>query len=50
VIEGIRQDKLPVATEIADDFGEFDPVHPDNVKTFQMPASPKASVEKPLGN
>jgi lysophospholipase L1-like esterase len=50
VIEGIEQDKLPLAKFIADDFGDFDPAHPDAVADFQMPASPVRSTAKPLGN
>ena len=50
VVEGIKQDKLPLAADIVDDFGDFDPANPDDVTTFQMAASPKASAVKPLGN
>jgi lysophospholipase L1-like esterase len=50
VVEGIKQDQLPLAKSIADDFGDFDPAHPDAVATFEMPASPMVSREKPLGN
>ena len=46
---GIQQDKLPLAKFIVDDFS-FDPAKPDAVATFEMPASPMASKEKPLGN
>lgn len=50
VVEGIKQDKLPLAKFIADDFKDFDPAHPDSVNDFQMPASPQSSSVKPLGN
>jgi hypothetical protein len=50
IVEGIKQDKLPLAQFIVDDFGDFDPAHPDPVADFKMPASPTASKEKPLGN
>ncbi|HEV2692462.1 MAG TPA: rhamnogalacturonan acetylesterase [Verrucomicrobiae bacterium] len=50
VILGIQQAKLPLAKSIVDDFGDFNPAKPDAVTTFQMPASPTASTEKPLGN
>jgi lysophospholipase L1-like esterase len=50
VVEGIQQDKLPLARFIVPDFKGFDPAHPDPVDAFQMPASPKESAEKPLGN
>jgi hypothetical protein len=50
VVEGIKQDKLPLAKYIVADFGVFDPAHPDPVADFTMPASPNHSSEKPLGN
>ena len=50
VVEGIKQDKLPLAKSIVDDFKSFDPAKPDAVATFEMPASPNGSVVKPLGN
>ena len=50
VVEGIKQDKLPLAKSIVDDFGNFDPSKPDDVSKFEMPASPNVSAAKPLGN
>ncbi len=50
VVEGIKQDKLPLAKFIVDDFKSFDPAKPDAVATFEMPASPTVAREKPLGN
>jgi lysophospholipase L1-like esterase len=50
VVEGIKQDKLPLAQFVVDDFGDFDPAKPDPVATFEMPASPVSSSAKPLGN
>jgi hypothetical protein len=41
---------LPLAKDIVSDFKGFDPAHPDPVDTFYMPASPKQSIVKPLGN
>jgi lysophospholipase L1-like esterase len=50
VVEGIKQDKLPLAKSIVADFGDFDPARPDAVDTYEMPASPMFSDVKPLGN
>jgi len=50
VVEGIKQDKLPLAKYIVDEFKGFDPAHPDSPADFQMPVSPVTSSEKPLGN
>jgi lysophospholipase L1-like esterase len=49
VVLGIQQAKLPLAKSIVPDF-KFDPAQPDDVKQFEMPASPNASTVKPLGN
>ena len=46
---GIEQNKLPLAKSLVDGF-TFDPAHPDDVKTFEMPVSPNISTAKPLGN
>jgi lysophospholipase L1-like esterase len=50
VVEGIKNDNLPLAKFIVDDFGDFDPAKPDEVNKFVMPASPMTTKEKPLGN
>jgi lysophospholipase L1-like esterase len=46
---GIQQARLPLAKSIVADFS-FDPSKPDTLNQFEMPASPTASQEKPLGN
>jgi len=50
IVDGIKKDKLPIAKYISDDFTDFDPAHPDSVNDFQMPASPRMSIVKPLGS
>ncbi len=50
VVQGIEQDHLPLAKYVVDDFKGFDPAHPDPVDVFYMPASPRRSLVKPLGN
>jgi lysophospholipase L1-like esterase len=50
VLDGIKQDKLPLAKFIVKDFKGFDLAHPDNVQTFQMTVSPRSSSARPLGN
>jgi lysophospholipase L1-like esterase len=50
IVEGIEQDRLPLAKYVVDDFKGFDPAHPDPVGTFYMPVSPKYSMVKPPGN
>jgi lysophospholipase L1-like esterase len=50
VVEGIKKSGLPLAKSIVDDFGDFDPAHPDPVDSFTMPASPMKDTLKPDGN
>jgi lysophospholipase L1-like esterase len=50
VLDGIQQDKLPLAKDIVRSFKGFDPAHPDSLADFHMAASPISSNEKPLGN
>ncbi len=50
VVAGIKQSRLPLAKSIVADFGDFNPAQPDDVATFELPASSTVSKEKPLGN
>ncbi len=50
VVEGIKENKLPLASCIVDDFGSFDPAHPDPVGQFDLPASPFSTIRTPRGN
>jgi lysophospholipase L1-like esterase len=50
VIQGIRKNRLILASSIADDARAYDPAYPDSVDSFQIPPSPKRSETKPEGN
>jgi lysophospholipase L1-like esterase len=50
VLDGIRQNHLDLAKYIVEDFGGFDPSHPDAVESFDLPASPLVTQQKPAGN
>ncbi len=50
IVNGIRENRLPLAKSIVDDFGSFEPMKPDAVVTFEMAVSPMVSKTKPLGN
>ena len=50
VIEGIRQNRLDLASSIADDVRAYDPAYPGSVESFQIPPSPKRSESKPEGD
>jgi lysophospholipase L1-like esterase len=50
VLQGIRQNNLPIAKFIVDDLKDFDPAHPDPFESFKVPPSPISTRETPLGN
>ena len=50
VIEGIRQNKLPLADHISPDALEFDPAKPDTQERVVIPASPAVTNLRPLGD
>ncbi len=43
---GIKENKLPLAKSIVDDFQDFDPAKPDAFADFKIPASPKKPAAK----
>ena len=47
VAQAIRGSHLPLAEWLSPDFTGFDPAHPDDPATFQMPASPPAGEVPP---
>ncbi len=50
IVQSIREQKLPLAKFITDDFSAFDPAHPDDVEKFAVPASPNFTNQRPLGD
>ncbi|HEX3716787.1 MAG TPA: rhamnogalacturonan acetylesterase [Verrucomicrobiae bacterium] len=50
IVEGIKQNQLPIVKYLASDAQPFDPAHPDLPDTFHIPASPNHSTVKPDGN
>jgi len=50
IAQGIRENKLPLAKFLADDFIGFDPAKPDVAAAFDVPKSPMRSEKKPDGN
>jgi lysophospholipase L1-like esterase len=50
IVEGIRDNHLPLATHIVDSFTGFDPAHPDDVDAFALPPSPNFTNQRPLGD
>ncbi len=50
VVEGIRENHLPLAADIVGDFGPFDPAHPDTPAGFHLAPGPFSSEQRPRGN
>jgi lysophospholipase L1-like esterase len=50
VVEGIRSAGLDLARDLVDDVPPFDPVHPDPVESFRVPASPQRTAAAPDGS
>src|SRR6185369_15910243 len=47
IVEGIREQKLPLAKFLTSDVRPFDPSRPDPLESFQIPASPVMNNIKP---
>jgi len=50
VVEGIKENKLALAKNLAADTATFDPTRPDALADFHIPASPMRNSVKPDGN
>jgi lysophospholipase L1-like esterase len=50
VVQSLRDQRLPLAKFIVDDFKHFDPASPDPVENFSVPPSPTFTNERPLGD
>ena len=50
IVEGIKQNKLEIAKFLVTDVPSFDPNRPDPFDSFKVPASPRNTNVKPLGN
>lgn len=50
IAQGIRDNRLSLAAELADDFTGFDPAKPDDPATFTLAPSPLRSDLRPRGN
>lgn len=50
VVEGIKENKLALAKNLAADAAPFDPARPDALVDFHIPASPMRNSVKPEGN
>lgn len=47
VVQGIRDDHIPLAKYLRKNAGTFDSAHPDPVNTWSLPASPEVSTATP---
>ncbi len=50
IIQGLIDDKLPVAQQVVDDWKPFDPSHPDSESDFHVPLSVTYATAKPFGS
>ncbi|HEV2578019.1 MAG TPA: rhamnogalacturonan acetylesterase [Acidobacteriaceae bacterium] len=50
IVQGLIDDKLPVAQQIVDDWTPFNPAHPDAEADFHVPPSITFATAKPFGN
>lgn len=50
ILRGIVDNHIPLEDYIIDEFKGFDPASPDDPDTFDIPATPFASIVKPDGN
>jgi lysophospholipase L1-like esterase len=50
IVEAIRQQKLPLANFIVEEFTGFDPARPDDPDHFAIPASGDFTNQRPLGD
>jgi lysophospholipase L1-like esterase len=50
VAQGLRDNNLPIAKELRDDFKPFDPAHPDKAADFKTPLNISGNGNPPRGN
>ena len=50
VIQGLIDDKLPIARQVVGDWKPFNPSHPDTESDFHVPPSVTFATAKPLGS
>jgi lysophospholipase L1-like esterase len=50
IVEGIKASQLGIAKFLLTDVSPFAPSKPDPFETFKVPASPRSTTVKPLGN
>jgi lysophospholipase L1-like esterase len=50
ILEGIKENKLPLAASIIDDYKGFDPSNPDTPESFTLPLDPVRQTERPPGS
>ena len=50
IIEGMKQNNLPLVKYLPADYPGYDPAHPDTFESFRWNDSPFCEIEKPDGN
>jgi hypothetical protein len=49
VVNGIKENQLPIAEYIVDDWTPFDPSKPDSLENFRLPPDPQLDPARPGG-
>jgi len=50
ILKGIIDNNIPLKKYLKEDFKWYDPAHPDDVESFDIPSTPFSSLIKPDGN
>ena len=50
IVQGLIDDKLPVAQQVVDDWKPFNPAHPDAESDFHIPPAATFATAKPFGS
>ncbi len=50
IVQGLRDDHLPVSAQIVDGLPDFDPAHPDKESDFHVPPAATFATAKPFGS
>jgi lysophospholipase L1-like esterase len=50
IVQGLKDNHVPVADQVVDGWKRFDPAHPDKLEDFKVPASASFATDKPFGS
>ncbi|HVZ29470.1 MAG TPA: rhamnogalacturonan acetylesterase [Asticcacaulis sp.] len=50
IVQGLKDNHVPVADQVVDGWKRFDPAHPDKLEDFKVPPSSSFATDKPFGS